>query len=56
MIIVANFAHGDKEMYRSIREQLRGKEIGILINNVGVMYEHPAQFLDVKEDVRKFSN
>lgn len=36
-IIIADFSKG-KEIYASIADGLKGKEIGILVNNVGVSY------------------
>ncbi|GIX72175.1 inactive hydroxysteroid dehydrogenase-like protein 1 [Caerostris extrusa] len=47
-IIQADFSHG-REIYKNIAEQLKDKEIGILINNVGVMYDYPELFMNVPE-------
>ncbi|KFM71039.1 Hydroxysteroid dehydrogenase-like protein 1, partial [Stegodyphus mimosarum] len=47
-IIQADFSRG-REIYNHISEQLADKEIGILINNVGVMYEYPECFMNVPE-------
>ncbi|XP_063400766.1 inactive hydroxysteroid dehydrogenase-like protein 1 isoform X1 [Mytilus trossulus] len=44
--IAVDFAHG-KEIYEKIWNLIKDKEIGILVNNVGVMYEFPQLFLDV---------
>lgn len=41
--IVADFS-GGVEIYDSIGKQLDGIDIGILVNNVGVAYEHPQYF------------
>ena len=44
--IAVDFDHG-KEIYEKIWNEIKDKEIGILVNNVGVMYEFPQLFLDV---------
>ncbi|CAL1292711.1 unnamed protein product [Larinioides sclopetarius] len=46
--IQADFSVG-KEIYSNIQKQLEDKEIGILINNVGVMYDFPEVFANVPE-------
>ena len=48
-IIVVDFSGGAK-IYDKIRMELSGLEIGILINNVGVAYEHPDYFLNIPDD------
>ncbi|XP_073911665.1 inactive hydroxysteroid dehydrogenase-like protein 1 isoform X3 [Castor canadensis] len=48
-VIVADFSQG-REIYAPIREALRDKEIGILVNNVGVFYPHPQYFTQLSED------
>ncbi|XP_062603494.1 very-long-chain 3-oxoacyl-CoA reductase-like [Saccostrea cucullata] len=47
-IIVADFTKG-LELYDSIRDQLAGLEIGILVNNVGMNYPFPNYFLEVTD-------
>ncbi|XP_022708554.1 inactive hydroxysteroid dehydrogenase-like protein 1 isoform X1 [Varroa jacobsoni] len=47
-IIVADLSQG-REVYASIAEQLGNKEIGILVNNAGVMYDQPSRFCNVPE-------
>ncbi|KAK2157386.1 hypothetical protein LSH36_193g15007 [Paralvinella palmiformis] len=46
--IVADFSEGPS-VYDNIRKQLDGKDIGILVNNVGVAYDYPMNFLDITE-------
>ena len=48
-IITVDFAAGP-DIYDSIRTELSGLEIGILINNVGVTYEFPNYFVSVSDD------
>lgn len=47
--ISADFNEGPS-IYRLIEQKLRGKEIGILINNVGVMPSRPSPFLSNDSD------
>lgn len=48
-IIVADFSSG-REIYDPIREALKDKDIGILVNNVAVFYPYPQYFTQVSED------
>uniref|UniRef100_A0A5F8GB95 Inactive hydroxysteroid dehydrogenase-like protein 1 n=1 Tax=Monodelphis domestica TaxID=13616 RepID=A0A5F8GB95_MONDO len=48
-IIVADFSNG-RGIYLLIREALQDKDIGILVNNVGVFYPYPQYFTQVSED------
>ncbi|XP_062033508.1 inactive hydroxysteroid dehydrogenase-like protein 1 isoform X1 [Lepus europaeus] len=48
-VIVADFSSG-REIYVPIREALKDKDIGILVNNVGVSYPCPQYFTQVSED------
>lgn len=45
----------DNSIYSTIREQIRGLDIGVLINNVGMSYEYPERF-DQVENNEKFIN
>ncbi|XP_075796445.1 inactive hydroxysteroid dehydrogenase-like protein 1 isoform X2 [Pelodiscus sinensis] len=48
-IIVADFSKG-REVYSSIKEALRDKDIGILVNSVGVFCAYPEYFTRLSED------
>ncbi|XP_074864615.1 inactive hydroxysteroid dehydrogenase-like protein 1 [Carettochelys insculpta] len=48
-VIVADFSKG-REIYSSIKEALRDKDIGILVNNVGAFYAYPDYFTSLSED------
>uniref|UniRef100_A0A0B6YAZ5 Inactive hydroxysteroid dehydrogenase-like protein 1 n=1 Tax=Arion vulgaris TaxID=1028688 RepID=A0A0B6YAZ5_9EUPU len=46
--IVADFASDNQqELYRNISEKLADKDIGLLVNNVGVMYDYPDVLLNI---------
>ncbi|XP_053126792.1 inactive hydroxysteroid dehydrogenase-like protein 1 [Hemicordylus capensis] len=48
-IIVVDFGEG-REIYPAVKKALMGKEIGILVNNVGVFYNHPDYFANLTQD------
>ncbi|NWV05197.1 HSDL1 protein, partial [Ptilonorhynchus violaceus] len=48
--IVADFSKG-REPYPAIREALKDREIGILVNNVGIFYTYPDHFTNLSEDM-----
>ena len=43
----------DNSIYPIIRQEIRGLDIGVVINNVGMSYEYPESF-DKVEDNEKF--
>ncbi|XP_067136829.1 inactive hydroxysteroid dehydrogenase-like protein 1 [Centruroides vittatus] len=47
LVIQADFFGAD--VYSSIRDRLRGIDVAVLVNNVGVMYDTPERLLDVPE-------
>ncbi|KAK9305439.1 hypothetical protein QLX08_003562 [Tetragonisca angustula] len=49
-IIVADFSKG-KEIFEKLAEQLKDIPIGILVNNVGLMYNYPMYVGEVPEDM-----
>ncbi|KAK1126916.1 hypothetical protein K0M31_004537 [Melipona bicolor] len=49
-IIVADFSKG-KEIFEKLAEQLKDIPIGILVNNVGLMYSYPMYVGEVPEDM-----
>lgn len=48
-VIVADFSSG-REIYHPIREALKDRDVGILVNNVGVLYPYPQPFTQLSED------
>ncbi|NXS56806.1 HSDL1 protein, partial [Brachypteracias leptosomus] len=48
--ILADFSKGC-EVYPAIKEALKDREIGILVNNVGMFYSYPEYFTNLSEDI-----
>jgi 17beta-estradiol 17-dehydrogenase / very-long-chain 3-oxoacyl-CoA reductase len=48
--IVADFGAG-KEIYDNIRVQLQSLDVGVLINNVGRMYDYPDDLDNISEEL-----
>ncbi|NWY37669.1 HSDL1 protein, partial [Sylvia atricapilla] len=48
--IVADFSKG-RELYPAIKEALKDREIGILVNNVGIFYDYSDFFTNLSEDM-----
>ncbi|XP_062442229.1 inactive hydroxysteroid dehydrogenase-like protein 1 [Rhea pennata] len=48
--IVFDFSKG-REAYLAIKEALKDREIGILVNNVGQFHSYPDYFVNVSEDI-----
>ena len=47
---MADFSESSQQLYDRIFEQVKDLDIGVLINNVGVSYEHPEYFSEVSTD------
>lgn len=54
-IIAVNFTT-DPEIYDQIKQQIVGKEIGILVNNVGMFYEAPEYFLNIPDREKRIQD
>ncbi|XP_073829574.1 hydroxysteroid 17-beta dehydrogenase 12 spidey [Musca autumnalis] len=52
-IIDVNFT-GGPEIYDKIRTHIQGLNIGVLVNNVGMSYEHPEFFVEFSQKNPKF--
>lgn len=50
MHISVDFSHG-AVIYDNLRSQLKHLDIGILVNNVGRMYDYPNDFDKISEDL-----
>jgi len=50
VVVQVDFSAG-RSIFEKISESIRGKEIGILVNNVGVMYEIPMELPELSQDV-----
>ncbi|NXB94427.1 HSDL1 protein, partial [Vidua chalybeata] len=48
--IVADFSKG-RELYPAIKDALKDREIGILVNNVGIYYAYTDYFTNLSEDM-----
>jgi len=55
-IIEADFTNDSYDMYYAIEKELFGLEIGVLINNVGMCYPHPAYFLELPNRDKMYSD
>lgn len=55
-IIEADFTNDSYDTYHAIEKELYGMEIGILINNVGMSYPHPAYFLELPDRDKMYSD
>ena len=50
MYVSVDFSHG-AQIYDNLRNQLKHLDIGILVNNVGRMYDYPNDFNEISEDL-----
>jgi len=48
--IVCDYSKFDKKLQDSVKKQLEGLEVGILINNVGVSYRYPRFFDELSDE------
>jgi len=52
-ILAVDFASKDQSFYGDIAEALAKKNVGILVNNVGINYPYPGNFLDTDKTVNE---
>lgn len=52
-VIDVDFTQGG-QIYDKIRQQLEGLEIGVLVNNVGISYDHPEYFVELTQEKPNF--
>lgn len=43
----------DEDVFERIEKETSGLDIGVLVNNVGMSYEHPEYFLDIEDGGKK---
>ena len=46
-VVIVDFKTSDAEYIPRVREAVQGLEIGVLVNNVGMMYNNPDEFLAI---------
>mmetsp|Transcript_3139 Transcript_3139/g.7320 ORF Transcript_3139/g.7320 Transcript_3139/m.7320 type:complete len:309 (-) Transcript_3139:509-1435(-) len=49
-VLAVDFANFDKAAREKVKQLLAGKDIGVLVNNVGISYDHPAFFHEVDSE------
>lgn len=49
--LAIDFSKADKSTYQTIQREIATVDVGILVNNVGVSYEHCEYFHDVSDDI-----
>ena len=49
-LVIADFSDKTLEIYEDIRDSIADLDIGILVNNVGVIQSQPAYFNEVDEE------
>jgi 17beta-estradiol 17-dehydrogenase / very-long-chain 3-oxoacyl-CoA reductase len=48
-IVAIDFTNADEEYAPRLEKEIKGLEIGVLVNNVGIMYDYPEEFLLVSD-------
>ena len=54
VVVTVDFKQSDAEYIPLVREAVQSLDIGVLINNVGMMYDHPDEFLAVENGEELF--
>lgn len=47
---VVDFAHADEATWQRTAEAIKGLDVGLLINNVGLSYDHPEYFEKLRDE------
>ena len=47
---VVDFAHADQATWQRTAEAVKGLDVGLLINNVGLSYDHPEYFDEISAE------